>query len=129
MIVSLDKDNYFTGNYALVGSIEGGVEVKELPKYTTLLEQKSCQYINNKWQFNKDKYEELLKEEEESKQQIEVQKEIKYLQSQLNETDYKIIKCYEYQLAELELPYNIKELHSQRQQIRDQINVLEEQLK
>ena len=47
------------------------------------------------------------------------------LKSQLSNTDYKIIKCYEYNLAGLELPYDIEELHSERQDLRDQINELE----
>lgn len=48
--------------------------------------------------------------------------EIDYLKEKLAETDYKIIKSYEYQLAQLELPYDIMELHSERQVLRDKIN-------
>lgn len=51
--------------------------------------------------------------------------EIDYLKEKLTDTDYKIIKSYEYQLAQLELPYDITELHSERQAIRDRINQLE----
>lgn len=51
--------------------------------------------------------------------------EIDYLKEKLAETDYRIIKCYEYQLAQLELPYDITELHTERQAIRDRINLLE----
>jgi hypothetical protein len=47
------------------------------------------------------------------------------LKAQLSETDYKIIKCSEYQLAGQELPYDIQELHTERQALRDQINELE----
>lgn len=47
------------------------------------------------------------------------------LKSQLQETDYKIIKCYEYNLAGLELPYDIQKLHNERQELRDKINELE----
>lgn len=53
--------------------------------------------------------------------------EVAVLKDELQATDYKIIKCYEYQLAGLELPYDIAELHSERQAIRDQINALEGQ--
>lgn len=57
---------------------------------------------------------------------IEKQKaEIETLKSQLTETDYKIVKCSEYQLAGLELPYDIQLLHTERQVIRDRINELE----
>lgn len=57
---------------------------------------------------------------------IEKQKqEIATLKTQLTETDYKIVKCSEYQLAGLELPYDIQLLHTERQVIRDRINELE----
>lgn len=47
------------------------------------------------------------------------------LKAALSETDYRIIKCMEYQLAGLEAPYDIAALHAERQAIRDQINELE----
>ena len=42
--------------------------------------------------------------------------------------DWKIIKCYEYALKGMELPYNIDELHAARQAVRDKINELQAQL-
>lgn len=48
------------------------------------------------------------------------------LKERLNGTDYKIIKCSECSLAGLELPYDITELHAQRQALRDEINELEQ---
>jgi hypothetical protein len=50
---------------------------------------------------------------------------IEILKAELAETDYKIIKSYEYQLVGLPLPYDIEALHSERQAIRDRINQLE----
>lgn len=47
------------------------------------------------------------------------------LKEKLGVTDYQIIKCMEYSLAGLETPYDIATLHSQRQQLRDEINRLE----
>lgn len=52
-------------------------------------------------------------------------REISRLVSELSNTDYKIIKCFEYQLAGLEVPYDITELHATRQALRDKINELE----
>lgn len=49
------------------------------------------------------------------------------LKRQLESSDYKIIKCAEYQLAGLELPYDIVELNAARQDIRNKINELEAQ--
>lgn len=47
------------------------------------------------------------------------------LKAELDGTDYKIIKCSECSLAGVELPYDIAELHAQRQALRDEINELE----
>lgn len=53
------------------------------------------------------------------------QRQIEELKYQLTSTDYKIIKCSECSLAGEQMPYNIIELHAQRQAIRDEINELE----
>lgn len=53
------------------------------------------------------------------------QETIEDLKIQLESTDYKIVKCMEYQLAGLPLPYDIEALHLQRQAIRDKIAELE----
>lgn len=47
----------------------------------------------------------------------------------LRESDFKIIKSYEYSLVGKELPYDIVELHEQRQPLREKINQLESQKK
>ena len=58
--------------------------------------------------------------------EIEKQKaEINALKEQLDETDYMIIKSSEYQLLGMELPYDLDELHTERQSLRDRINELE----
>ena len=49
-------------------------------------------------------------------------------QNALAETDYKVIKCYEYSLVGLELPYDVQELHETRESIREEIRKLEEKL-
>lgn len=51
--------------------------------------------------------------------------EIEMLKKQIAATDYKVTKCYEYSLCGLELPYDIKALHAERQALRDKINELE----
>lgn len=53
------------------------------------------------------------------------QARISELKKELADTDYKIIKCSEYSLVGLDLPYNIAELHATRQALRDEINQLE----
>lgn len=118
---ALLKDNYFTGNYAKVGDINGGIEVKELPPMEDSKKMLAYKLENEKWVFDENKYQEILNVEAEE----EKQSKIKELQSELNESDYKIIKCNEYKLAGLELPYDIEELHKQRQALRDEINKLQ----
>jgi len=54
--------------------------------------------------------------------------QIEALKNQLFETDYKVIKSYEYQLVGKPATYDIAQLHAERQAIRDQITQLESQL-
>ena len=49
------------------------------------------------------------------------------LKKQLSDTDYKVIKCAECQLLGEEMPYDVAELHAERQAIRDEINNLEQE--
>lgn len=51
--------------------------------------------------------------------------QIKKLQDKLSQSDYKIIKNYEYSLVNKDLPYNLEELNKERQSIRDTINELQ----
>jgi len=60
-----------------------------------------------------------------TKLKSEPEEQIAALKTQLADTDYKIIKCSEYQLAGLDTPYDIAALHTGRQAIRDEINALE----
>lgn len=54
--------------------------------------------------------------------------EIDILKAQLAESDYKIIKAYEYSLMGIEIPYDMQAIHVERQELRDKINQKEEEL-
>lgn len=54
--------------------------------------------------------------------------EIERLKSELQASDYKVIKCAEAICLNAELPYNMTELHKERQAFRDKINEFEKQL-
>jgi hypothetical protein len=41
-------------------------------------------------------------------------------------SDFKIIKCYEAQLLDIEMPYDFKELIKQREEWREELRKLEE---
>ena len=55
--------------------------------------------------------------------------EIERLKSELQESDYKVIKCAEAMAVGAEMPYNVTELHKERQALRDKINELESEVK
>lgn len=65
---------------------------------------------------------------EKKRDRQQIKKNIENLKNELKDGDYKVIKCYEASLAKQEMPYNIQELHSQRQSLRQKINELEEKL-
>ncbi|MCR5540068.1 MAG: hypothetical protein K6F71_04430 [Ruminococcus sp.] len=48
------------------------------------------------------------------------------LKSQLAASDYKVIKIVEYKAVNKKAPYDINEIHAERQALRDEINELEE---
>ena len=52
-------------------------------------------------------------------------REIKSLQDELASTDYRVIKCYEASLVGDPMPYDIQDLRTSRQAIRDRINAVE----
>ena len=54
--------------------------------------------------------------------------EIERLKSELQESDYKVIKCAEAICLNAELPYNMTALHKERQALRDKINELESEV-
>ena len=54
--------------------------------------------------------------------------EIERLKSELQESDYKVIKCAEAMAVGAEMPYNVTELHNERQALRDKINKLESEV-
>lgn len=54
--------------------------------------------------------------------------DIESLKSELQDSDYKVIKCAEALTIGAEMPYDVESLHKERQALRDKINKLEEQL-
>lgn len=54
--------------------------------------------------------------------------EIERLKSELQESDYKVIKCAEAMTIGAEMPYDMTALHKERQALRDKINELESEV-
>lgn len=42
--------------------------------------------------------------------------------------DWKVAKCMEYQAMGLDMPYDLEALHAARQDVRDEINTLQEEI-
>lgn len=71
---------------------------------------------------------EELAEMEERERISNINNEISELKAKLDASDYKIIKCFECSMVGLEMPYDVEQLHEQRQAIRDIINEKENEL-
>ena len=54
--------------------------------------------------------------------------EIERLKSELQESDYKVIKCAEAMAVGADMPYDVASLHKERQALRDKINELESEV-
>ena len=54
--------------------------------------------------------------------------EIELIKSELQESDYKVIKCAEAMAVGAEMPYDMESLHKERQALRDKINELESEV-
>ena len=54
--------------------------------------------------------------------------EIERLKSEMQESDYKVIKCAEALTIGAEMPYDVASLHKERQALRDKINELESEV-
>ena len=54
--------------------------------------------------------------------------DIESLKSELQASDYKVITCAEAMAVGAEMPYNMTELHNERQALRDKINELESEV-
>jgi len=67
--------------------------------------------------------EEILAKKESDK--ITMFSQINSIKIKLVETDYQVIKCYEAQLLQEEMPYDLQELLAQRKAWRDEINAIE----
>ena len=74
--------------------------------------------------------EEEIADQERQRKIVEISNQIDTLKSQLSDTDYIFVKCYEASLVDESVDeYDFEALHTERQSIRKQINTLEDELK
>ena len=57
-----------------------------------------------------------------------INREISLLQEQIAATDYQVVKSFEYALAGIQPPYDAVVLHTEREDLRNQIRELEQRL-
>lgn len=136
--IILDKNGYIH-SYSDKFRKPQSILVNSIPYEDDPEKLKCYQYIDDHFVFDAEKWaaiedsrkeaerikEEAFKTSEEEMQILEAQQQISNLKEMLTASDYQIIKCYEYALNNLELPYDVVELHAERQALRDQINELE----
>jgi len=73
----------------------------------------------------KDKEAKIQAEREAFALRQEALNQIASRKKELADSDFRVIKCYEYSLVNKELPYNVEELNTQRDKLRAEINALE----
>lgn len=121
-------DNYYLKSYSNKFRTPGSFLVDHIPNESDPDKMRCYQYIDETFVFDADKWAGIEAERAENARIEGIKQEISTLKAQIQSTDYQIIKCYEYSLIDLELPYDAEALHAERQALRDQINELEKQL-
>lgn len=99
--------------------------VDSIPEENDIEKLQCYQYIDEEYVFDAEKWESIEEAREEAARIDGIKQKINNLKEMIASTDYKIIKCMEYALNDLESPYDAKELHAERQSLRDEINTLE----
>lgn len=127
--ILLDSQNYCTNTYAEIGNVINGTNIPTLPQ-TEPINYKFYKWQDETktWIFDETKYNNSLQEATNININQSIIDEINVLKSKLEKSDYKIIKCQEYLMSNLDLPYDIADLNKERQTIRDRINELETML-
>lgn len=125
--ITLDENAYiksFSNKFRTPGSIL----VDSIPDERDPEKLRCYQYVGKEYVFDAEKWAEIEATRTETARIEGVNAEISALKAQIAASDYQIIKCYEYALNDLEMPYDIEQLHIERQALRDRINALEETL-
>ena len=132
--VQLD-DNFYIKDYSHTYRNPGMILVDSFPNEEEPEKLRCYKFENGKFVFDPLKWAALqaerIKEEAERAAFAAIEKireEIKEFKEKLESTDYQIIKCFEYSLLNIDLPYDLEKLHTERQTMRDKINALEETL-
>ena len=128
--ISLDNEKYIV-SYSEKYIEPGNVIVDSIPDESDPRKLNCYQYIDNEYVFDNKKWDAIeaerqknATEQAKTKAKEVIEDNIAEFKKALEATDYKIIKCFEYSLLNLDLPYDVKSLHTERQAIRDKINAI-----
>ena len=122
--IILDEENYLK-DYSDRFRKPESILVNSIPDEEDPEKLQCYKYINNKFVLDVDKWAAISEKRAEAVRIADTKQQIQELKEKLVSSDYQIIKCYEYALNDLELPYDVAKLHAERQAYRDQINELE----
>ena len=132
--IILDNKNYIV-SYSDKYITPGSVIVDSIPDESDPEKLNCYQYKNKKYVFDVEKWaaieadrEKAAAEQAKAKEKEKIEENIADYKKTLESTDYKIIKCFECSLLNLDLPYDVKTLHAERQELRDKINIAESTL-
>lgn len=89
-----------------------------------ILERVNGEWVEVEYTPTAEEIARMEREEAEAAAQAK-QREADALKEELAATDYKVIKCSEAQLSGQPMPYDVAELHAERQRLRDRINEIE----
>lgn len=127
MFAIILNDEKYVESFSSKYRTPGSVLVDELPEKDPV-KMKYYQYIKGEFVFDAERWAAYEAEQAEKARKSGIMQQIASLKETLESSDYQIIKCYEYALNNLALPYDIAALHEERQALRDQINELEKQM-
>ena len=125
--ITLDENKYLK-SYSDKVRTPGSILVESIPDESDAEKLRCYQYIKKKFVLDVDKWAAIEAEREERARFNGITHEIAAMKEKIASTDYQIIKCYEYALNNLDLPYDVAALHAERQALRNRINDLEKQL-
>lgn len=125
--VILNEENYIK-EYSRKFRTPASILVDDIPNESNPEKLRCYQYINGKFVLDVEKWSKIVAERAKAALIEEARNAIAALKEKLAESDYQIIKCFEYSLLGIAMPYDLQALHDARQAFRDQINKLEEKL-
>lgn len=132
--IYLDDEKYLK-SHSFTHRKPGSILVDSLPDETDPEKLRCYKWNGKKLVFDSSKWAQIqaerIKEDLERKAREaieEIRNRINAFKAELESSDYKIIKCFEYSLLNRELPYDLDALHAERQAMRDKINELEIEL-